>query len=81
MQGVLVQPDGAAPEGSGVVVGTRVGAPVGAPSTLQVLRGVLAQGVPLWEEVHKEQAESVFRMGFDMLVARTRGLRPRWSRS
>ena len=64
VQGVLVQPDGAASEGGGVVVGTRVGA----PSTLQVLRGVLAQGVPLWEKGHKEQAESVFRMGFDMLV-------------
>eukprot|EP00908_Phaeocystis_cordata_P022627 Transcript_5049.p1 GENE.Transcript_5049~~Transcript_5049.p1 ORF type:complete len:330 (-),score=75.76 Transcript_5049:23-964(-) len=64
VQGVLVEPDNAASEGGGVVVGTRVGA----PTTLQVLRGVLAQGAPLWEAGHKEQAERVFRAGFDVLV-------------
>lgn len=60
------------PTEGGVAVGRRVAT----PTTLQVLRGVLAQGTPLWEAGDATGAEAVFKAGYDRLVGVDRRMAP-----
>ena len=71
VQGLLVEPAAAPVEqpGASTAAEVVVGRPLATPTTLQVLRGLLAQGTPLWDAGDVAGAEAVFKAGFDGLAA------------